>query len=102
MGEALEMLASLKRSQQLPTENSPHVSNVVGQPPEGMSQAPQEMSQRSAGKRPMNIDTSSILGHSASKEKGKGPLGFPPVKLLPTEITPVPHSGNFRYFLFSW
>lgn len=71
------MLSSLKRSQQLPTENLPEqVSNVMGQPPEVMSQAPQEMSQR--------------------REKGKGPLGFPPVKLLPTEITPVPHPGNLR------
>lgn len=37
IGEALEMLASLDRSQQLPTENPPqHVSNDVGLPPEGM------------------------------------------------------------------
>lgn len=72
-----------------------HVKNVVRQPPppEGMFQPPPENSQlRRAGKRPLDIDTDTILGLS---KKGKGPLGFTPVKLHPSEVTCVPHSSNF-------
>lgn len=68
----------------------------MGPPSEGMWQDPLRISQRRAGKRPMDTEIASILGHSALKVKENGPLGFHPLKLLPTEIELVPHSGNSR------
>ncbi|KAK1375330.1 hypothetical protein POM88_031523 [Heracleum sosnowskyi] len=90
--EAVPVLESLRRYQ--PPQ---HVRNVVGHPAEEVSQALQDMNQLRAGKLPMNTDSASILGHPGSKEKGKGLLGFPPAKLLPSEITLVQHSRNSSY-----
>ncbi|KAK1370140.1 hypothetical protein POM88_036232 [Heracleum sosnowskyi] len=58
-----------------------------------MFQTPPECSQTRAGKRPLeeDPDTATILG---PRKKGKGPLGFPPVKLLPPEGTFVRHFRN--------
>ncbi|XP_063944340.1 uncharacterized protein LOC108206616 [Daucus carota subsp. sativus] len=39
----------------------------------------------------MNTGTTSILGHSAAREKGKGILRYTPVQLLPAEMTPGLH-----------
>lgn len=83
MEEGLKMLPSLQSptvgvSQQLPSGNPPeHVNTFVGQPPVSMSQTPQGFSQQRAGKRPVNTDTTSIVGYSAASAKGKWPLSYP-------------------------
>lgn len=95
---ALDMLAAMKSPKaggsRQPLTGNLHVNNVMGQPPASVLQTFPGISQRRAGKHPMTTDTTSIPGKSAARAMGKGPLGFPPVKLLPTEITAVLPPGN--------